>query len=396
MRILYLNAYLDRFDFWTGQRGRELVDALRNAGLEVQTLPCIPPTPDQEAAPVSASSSGFKRYIKTKLPKKWLILLVELYLIARGIARTARLPIQVWRRRRDARPDLVLARSFEYEWGPWIVAKFLKRPLVLEVHAPFFVERQFRGREDSRFFRWYEGVLWRRAARVWVHTRELERIVADNEVEPERIRVIPFGVGCERLGEPVHRHNAGQVQVVFVGSFYPWHGVEVLIEALAIARVRSSKLHLCLIGDGVTRTINEEKVKELGIENYVEFTGWLSKNEVAIKLDNSDIGVAPYMRLEPFYFEPVKILDYMAANLAIVASDLGQVRELITHGDSGLLVPPEDVSALAAALVELAEDPDLRRGLGLAARERVPTWDDTARRVHSLCAEVVSADMTIS
>ena len=134
MRILYLNAYLDRFDFWTGQRGRELVDALRNAGLKVQTLPGIPQKTNQKASPVSASSLGFKRYIKTKLPTKWVLMLVELYLIARGIARTARLPIQVWRKRRDVRPDLVLARSFEYEWGPWIVAKILKRPLVLEVH----------------------------------------------------------------------------------------------------------------------------------------------------------------------------------------------------------------------------------------------------------------------
>lgn len=396
MKILYLNAYLNRFDFWTGERGRQFVNALRTAGAEVQTLPEIPSGSTKATLKRSDVTAGLKRFARTKMPAKSLMVLIEVHLLGRGIARTLRLAWQVWRKRHDLHPDLVLARTFEYEWAPWLVAAVLRRPLILEVHSPFFVERRFRGRGDSQFLRWCEGMLWRRAACVWVHTSELRNIVAKNKVTPDQIRVIPFGVSGERLHEPIPHLNGTHVQVVFVGSFYPWHGVDLMIEAFSIAHGKINNLRLCLIGEGITRTANEQQVRALGIEKYVEFTGWLSQEKVALYLKNSDIGVAPYLRLEPFYFEPVKILDYMAAGLSIVASDQARVRELVTHGESGILVPPEDVSALARALIELAENAALRQRLGLVARERVPTLFDTAQRVLAVSSEVMTAKRDIA
>jgi glycosyltransferase involved in cell wall biosynthesis len=83
-----------------------------------------------------------------------------------------------------------------------------------------------------------------------------------------------------------------------------------------------------------------------------------------------DIAVAPYPPLERFYFSPLKILDAMACGVANVASDIGQVSELLTHEETGILVPPGDPDALAAALLRLADDAPLRERLGQnAARE---------------------------
>jgi glycosyltransferase involved in cell wall biosynthesis len=88
----------------------------------------------------------------------------------------------------------------------------------------------------------------------------------------------------------------------------------------------------------------------------------------------------------------VKILDYMAAGLAVVASDQGQVRDLVANDVSGILVPPEDVSALAQALIDLAEDPALRRRLGRSARDRVPLIRETAQHVLEAASELTAAE----
>ena len=84
----------------------------------------------------------------------------------------------------------------------------------------------------------------------------------------------------------------------------------------------------------------------------------------------------------------------MAAGLAIVASEQGQIGEMLEDGKNGLLVRPGEVAALADALVELAENPHLRRQLGEAARAKIAhayTWERTARRVLSLCQEAVAS-----
>ena len=393
MRILYIHAYLTRFNVWHGERGRELVQELRAAGAEVNTLPVVP----GEDKPFAEDPDGFtrwiKRFLQEHLPTKWTMFIVEYYLPFRGITRTALWCWRVWRQRHQLCPDVVLARTFECEWTPWIVARILKRPLVLEIHAPFYIERQLRGRRNSKLLRWFERVQWRRAARLWVISQELKTIIAKNNVASDCIRIIPFGVRMKQIARREPHRTDDSIRVIFVGSFYRWHGIEILLKAFARARAQVSSLHLCLVGDGITRSANEREARVLGIEDSIEFTGWLSQEEVVEKLNKADIGVAPFLKLEPFYFEPVKVLDYMAAGLAIVASKQGPICELLEHGKCGTLVPPEDVPALADALVDLALNPDKRKALGQAARARIAehyAWTTTARRVLSLCEDAAA------
>ncbi len=394
MRVLYINPFLTRFDFWTGERGRQLIRALRAAGAEVNTIPAVSAENTRPAKSPNDLIRRIKRFIQVQFPRPWTLFLIEYYLLVRGFTRTALACWHVWRCRYEFCPDVVLARTFEYEWTPWLVAGILKRPLVLEVHAPFYVERQRRGRRDSRLLRWFERVQWQRAERVWVHSRELDSIIAENGVARDRIRCIPHGVRMDRFAQRKSRRVDKPLQIIFVGSFYPWHGVEPLLKAFSMAQARVSRLRLCLVGDGIARPVCEEQVRSLGIEDTVEFTGWLPYERVVEYLNKADIGVAPYLKLEPFYFAPVKILDYMAAGLAIVASKQGRICEMLEHRKEGLLVLPGEVAALADALVELAENPPLRRRLGEAARAKFTytyTWERAAQRVLSLCQEAVAS-----
>jgi glycosyltransferase involved in cell wall biosynthesis len=110
-----------------------------------------------------------------------------------------------------------------------------------------------------------------------------------------------------------------------------------------------------------------------------------------------DIAVAPYPPLDPFYFSPLKVLEYMATGRAIVASRVGQISELIEDGVTGLLVSPGDPAALAAALDRLAGHTGLRTALGrkaaTAARE-CHLWTSRVDAIEALAAQFVEERVT--
>jgi glycosyltransferase involved in cell wall biosynthesis len=100
-----------------------------------------------------------------------------------------------------------------------------------------------------------------------------------------------------------------------------------------------------------------------------------------------DVAVAPYPRLESFYFSPLKVYEYMAAGVPVVASRSGQLEQLIESGVNGLLTPPDDVESLAASLELLLTDAQLRKRLGCAGRAKVlneHTWDKVVEKILGL------------
>jgi glycosyltransferase involved in cell wall biosynthesis len=110
-----------------------------------------------------------------------------------------------------------------------------------------------------------------------------------------------------------------------------------------------------------------------------------------------DIAVAPYLDQENFYFSPLKIFEYMAAGLPIVASNVGQISELIVHGKSGMLVTPGHTDELSEALIELANRPDLCQRLGDHAKRFVDerfTWNSVVTRILRIAAELRSGLMS--
>ena len=197
----------------------------------------------------------------------------------------------------------------------------------------------------------------------------------------ESVHTVPNGVSITRI---VPRpEDIGDPVVTFVGTLKPWHGVADLLAAATLAK-RPWKLRI--IGDGPERAALEEQASGLGIE--VDFRGAVAPADMPGQLAGSAIGVAPYPDLggeQQQYFSPLKVYEYLAAGLPVVASAVGQLPQIL--GELGTLVPPSDPAALAAAIDTLAADPVLRGKLGWRGRmqaEEKHSWAGAVDRILGL------------
>jgi glycosyltransferase involved in cell wall biosynthesis len=393
VNIVYHNPVIARPQRWAGERGRQLVEALRRNGGDVLAIPplsSLTAAPQMAAGGTAPPEGAGRGWLRAHIPRAWRGPLIRIRLLQRGTVNTVRWSWRLWRELRGAPPDILLARYLEFEWTPLVIARVLRRPLVLEVHTVFGAEGTLRGGRPSRLENWMDRVFFRGADFIWVNTPELQELVAGRGADAAKIRMVPFGVE-----DPGVMATPGSsevpVEIVFVGSFYPWHGIEELLAAFAKARAQVPELRLTIIGDGLERPDCEQSAVRLGVSDAVSFPGWLDRQAVYQQLQQSHVGVAPYREMEYNYFEPVKILDYQMAGLPTVASAVGHIPQMVTDGESGILVPPDDVDALAAALVKLASDPNMRRDMGNAAHRRAHSVDETARTVLEICRSVSSA-----
>lgn len=246
---------------------------------------------------------------------------------------------------------------------------------VLNVHAPMAWEgATFRTQALQDGAEVLEDSALRHAQNIVANSHEMRDLLLAAGVDGGKIGVVFNGVDLEMFspqGETRRAAPEGAVVVGFSGSLKAWHGVDVLCDAFR-ELAPDPRLHLLVLGDGPQRKQVERLADEL--PGRVTWTGALPLEQVPAWVRGMDIAVAPYPALERFYFSPLKILDAMACGVANTASDIGQTRELLRDGEAGLLTPPGDALALAAALRRLADDAHLREQLAQAglreARER--------------------------
>jgi glycosyltransferase involved in cell wall biosynthesis len=201
-----------------------------------------------------------------------------------------------------------------------------------------------------------------------------------------KVVVVPNAVDPRRFLDPPAAAlpaSSGTFTVGFVGTLKPWHGLSLLAEAFREFHARQPMSRLLIVGDGPERPRLEEQSKGLN----VIFTGAVASDSIPALLASMDLAVAPYPKIEAFYFSPLKLYEYMAAGLPIVASRIGQIEKVIDHAITGWLVEPGNPKALAETMLTLVNHPELRRRLGKAARAAAferHTWESAVRRIFDL------------
>lgn len=215
-------------------------------------------------------------------------------------------------------------------------------------------------------------------SQVVVTSRFTARLLADYEVPAERIAVVEPGTDP---APPALGSAGAGVALLCVAALTPRKGQTDLVAALARLRDRAWRLTLVGSLDRSPSTVDaiRRQITELALDGRVELAGEVSAARLAALYRSADLFVLP-TRFEGY---GMALAEALARGLPVLSCSAGAVPETVPE-DAGLLVPPGDVDALAAALARLLDQPALRARLAAGARRaaaRLPTWDQAAERM---------------
>lgn len=352
MRVLYL--YKDYFPVLGGIENhiRQLAVGLRAMGVETQVL----------------VTNTTRRTVREEIDGVPVVKTARLLNISSAPISLSFYP---WLRRLEKQIDIAHAHM---PYPPGELGQLLwgrSRRLVVTYHSDIVRQRVL-------------GALYRPF--LWQVLRRTDLIAVSNPVYIQdspflrmhagKCRVIHFGVDLERFARtPAVEAQAahwrarwpGRQLVLFVGRLRHYKGVNVLIDAAAHLPKQTEFL---IVGVGPLAEALRRQAQHRGVAGRVHFLGELSDEEVTTLYHAVDVFVLPSTnRAETF---GIVQLEAMACGLPVICTELGTGTSYVNqHGVTGLVVPPNDPEALAAALQQLLENPDQRRAFGAAGRRRV-------------------------
>jgi glycosyltransferase involved in cell wall biosynthesis len=276
--------------------------------------------------------------------------------------------------------DVIIERYYNFGGEGMRAAKALGAVAVLEVNAPVV---DYPGSPKARL----DKALLVEPMRRW---RDRQCRMADLLVTPasevlpdfvprDRIVEIEWGADTQRFtpdaqGPIPFSRRPGTTLAVFAGAFRAWHGAVNLVRAMRELRAAGrGDIDAVLIGDGPERA--RAQAEAAGLEG-VTLTGAVAHDQMPAALAAADIGVAPFdVAAHPplqlaFYWSPLKVFEYMASGLPVVAPAIPRLARILGPTHARLLYDPDAPRALAEALVYLADHRDEGRRLGAAARQR--------------------------
>ena len=360
MRIACLST--DPGIAWGGAKGAsvhlaEIVEALRAENVEVLVLV------SQVAGEASAPAPGVTL---ESLPGARKGIPVDALL-----AREGALAAWLVDRLREFGADALYERIALHSAAGSTTARALGIPHIVELNAPLPEEaaryRRLERAEDAYLL---ERTTLAHADLVLPVSSPLAAYAQERGAQ--RVEVTPNAVAPERFSHLPPRDPSAPPVAVFSGALRPWHGIETIAQAWALLGGDAPRLRV--IGDGPARDI----VAAAG----AEMLGAVPHEQVPRLLGEADIGLAPYSPDAPGYFSPLKLFEYLAAGLAIVAADIPGVRD-VTGSEAAVLIPPGDAPALAREVATLAGDSGARERLGSAARALAAehTWQRRGQRI---------------
>ncbi|MFG2006396.1 glycosyltransferase family 4 protein [Spirillospora sp. NPDC048911] len=225
-----------------------------------------------------------------------------------------------------------------------------------------------------------------RSDAVVVPSNVIAEAVGRIGVPDAKITLVPNG--AEVTARPARPADAPGRYIVYVGALQPWQGLDVLLRAFTrLADLPDLRLVIC-------SSVAERRAKplrrlaeRLGVDGRIDWRFTLPHHEVAAWLANAEVSVAPLTGCARNLDQgcaPLKVLESMAAGTPVVASDLPAVRELMTDGEHGRLVPADRPAPLARAIRILLEYPDQARAMGERAQRRIAdglTWPHSRERL---------------
>ena len=211
--------------------------------------------------------------------------------------------------------------------------------------------------------------------------------------QPKPFITIPNGVDTDRFqsnisGEPIRDLlgiSKDRIVVGYVGSFAPWHGLDLLVDAIEQLAAEDLPIHLMLVGQANPKwQATLDRVRKPGLRDFVTLAGFVAPQSIPEYVAAMDITVLPNAA---DYCSPLKLFEYMSMAKPTVAVGIPPVVAMLTDGVEGFIFPKGDVEKLTKRLKELVQNSEQRQLLGSAARKRMEsefTWKHNAERVYAL------------
>ena len=281
----------------------------------------------------------------------------------------------------------ILSRPVDVVHLGWLTAAMQWPDLLAAVDAPIVVSCHG---SDLRIdpllgdrYREPLRAVFERADLVHCVSDELARHAIALGLEPSKVFVHPWGVDTNFFRPAPEREarvrnpsrGPQRLRVVSVGRLHWVKGYEFALQALAQVRRAGVEIEYTIIGNGDDKEllVMMATVRDLDLEAHVHLRGRLSRNEVVEALQAADV----FLLASLSEGLSTAALEAMAVALPVVVTDVGGMREAVTDGIEGRVVPPRDPAALAAALLELAADAELRAAMGERGRRRATEDFDT-------------------
>lgn len=381
MRILYHHRTRGRHV--EGVHIRGIVHGLRELGHEVRVMSFPGADPEHEPAVQAAAGKARLGGVVSRLPG----VLFELFELGYNLVTLLRMPalLQRWR------PQLIYERYSLFLFATIWLARRRGIPVVLEINDSALVERVRPLRLKALARRIESWCMRHCTGLVFISSHFRQQLVAaygsiaPSVISPNAADLSHFDPA--RFDAVALRRARGlQQQVVcgFIGSFAHWHGVDTFVAAIAKRLDEVPQLALVLVGDGRMLPAVRALVIERGLAGRVLLPGRVGHDEVASWIACMDYAVLPDSN---DYGSPMKLFEFMAMGVAVVAPDYAPVAEVIDEGRTGWLFPQRNTEACVQRVLDLAGEPEARQRVGAAARDyivRERQWRNNAEQLLSL------------
>lgn len=380
MKILYHHRTLG--DGAEGIHVREMIRAFRALGHEVKVI-----GPTGESLPEKSKKFRLLDRFKKAMPS-WLFELLEI-----GYTLYAFFKVALETRR--FRPDFIYDRYITFNAGVVVAGRRFGVPVCLEVNAPLALERS--GEKDEKLvFRRIasrmEAWICANATRTIVVSTPLKDYLESIGVPQGKCIVMPNGVDPLKFQPREKRQTlaeqlnlpATSFVVGFTGVLRPWHGLDLLLQAVETLGRERSDVSLLIVGDGPYRPALEQMAQQCGLERRVFITGRVAHEAVPDYVALFDVAVSPRAT---FYASPMKVIEYMALGKPVVVPRTQNFLDIVDEGINGVTFEDGDAQAMGRAIGSLYGAREECVELGRRARVKVETrlnWEWNAREVCNL------------
>jgi glycosyltransferase involved in cell wall biosynthesis len=409
MKILYVANRINADD-GSSVHCRAFVKHAAILGHEVATYPRMRPLVDKPWTPSTAPRKGLVHYLK-KINMRTLKAYLhksngyvsEMLRFIDGCIDTRRQTRGIVKMLQAFPADAIIFRHEPFNLAPFRAARQAGIPVVQEVNSLRTMEAPLAQRRPTvtALSRWAERQAIQSSSYLYAVSDPIKAAI-DRYTGESKTIVIPNGVdtaffdpaACDREGMRQSLGVGDKLVLGYVGSYKVWHGLDRAVATLELLVRKNPSYHLLLVGGGPGLQQIAALVAEKGLQESVTQIQAVPHDDIPKYMATFDLALMTYPEIENFYFSPLKMFEYMAMQLPVVSTRIGQIGDILTDGRTGILVRPADPERFADAVENAVP---ARRQIGRRARELMVirySWLENARQAMALAQQAVAGPYT--